>query len=61
MPFSSPLQVVEGAVDDIRNVYYAIAVTRHPYCDEDSEEDDTQLEFPWLISELAVVGNQSVW
>ncbi len=55
------IQVVEGAVDDIRQVSYAIAVTRHPFCDEDNEGDETMLEFPWLVSELAIVGNQPVW
>merc|ERR1711920_964409 len=29
-------EVVEGALDDIRNVFYAIALTRHPLCDEET-------------------------
>ena len=24
-------EVAEGAIDDIRNVYYAVAITRHPW------------------------------
>jgi len=52
-------EVVEGAVDDIRSVYYAIALTRHPWCDPDSDEGDVaELEYPWQVTELAVVGNQ---
>ncbi|CAD7947018.1 unnamed protein product [Amoebophrya sp. A25] len=54
-------EVAEGAVDDIRSVSYAIAITRHPFCDEENEGDETLLEFPWLVSELAIVGNQPVW
>mmetsp|Transcript_64865 Transcript_64865/g.154882 ORF Transcript_64865/g.154882 Transcript_64865/m.154882 type:complete len:444 (+) Transcript_64865:90-1421(+) len=48
-------EIVEGAVDDIRTVYYAMVVTRHPNLDELS------LEYPWQISELAIVGNQPTW
>ena len=33
--------LVEGEIDDIRNLYYAIAITRHPWCDEDSEHHET--------------------
>ena len=59
-------KVVEGKVDDVRMVYYAIAVTRHPYTLEDYEPEEGQgvmadLEFPWLIQELAIVGNQPTW
>lgn len=45
-------EVVEGAIDDIRTVYYAMVVTRHP------DQEDLGLEYPWLISELAILGNQ---
>lgn len=48
-------EIIEGAVDDIRTVYYAIAVTRHP------EMEGLDLEYPWQISELAIVGNQPCW
>lgn len=47
-------EIIEGAVDDIRTVYYAMAVTRHP-------DLEKTLEFPWQVSELAIVGNQPCW
>lgn len=47
--------IVEGAVDDIRNVHYAMVVTRHP------EPDTVGLQYPWQISELAIVGNFPCW
>jgi len=53
-------EVIEGAVDDIRTVYYAMAITRHPTIDGDPEEA-LNLEYPWQISELAIVGNQQCW
>merc|ERR1712032_4553 len=48
-------EIIEGDVDDIRTVYYAMAVTRHP------EMEGLNLEYPWQISELAIVGNQPCW
>jgi len=48
-------EIVEGAQDDIRTVYYAMVVTRHPNL------EDLTLEYPWQISELAIVGNQPTW
>jgi len=53
-------EVVEGAVDDIRQVHYAIAITRHPWADPDydgEEGDESELEYPWIVTELAIVGN----
>merc|ERR1719464_1251761 len=47
--------IVEGAVDDIRTVHYAMAVTRHP------ELETLDLEYPWQVSELAILGNQPCW
>merc|ERR1712060_207315 len=41
-------EIIEGAVDDIRTVCYAMAVTKHP--DIDVKLD---LQYPWQISELA--------
>ena len=41
------------AVDDIRTVCYAMAVTRHPQLDK------LDLEYPWQVSELAILWNQS--
>lgn len=52
--------VIEGAVDDIRTVYYAMALTRHPILDEKPEEA-MSLEYRWQIRELAIVGNQQCW
>lgn len=46
-------EVVEGAIDDIRSVCYAMAVNRHPEVDKDLE-----LQFPWQVSELAILWNQ---
>merc|ERR1711924_564415 len=34
-------EIVEGAVDDIRTVHYAMMVTRHP------DSDTAILEYPW--------------
>jgi len=48
-------EIIEGAVDDIRTVHYAIAVTRHPNLEE------VDLEYPWQVSELAILGNQPCW
>jgi import inner membrane translocase subunit TIM44 len=48
--------VVEGAVDDIRQLFYAIAVQRNPKANSSSE-----LEFPWQIQEIAILGNQPCW
>jgi import inner membrane translocase subunit TIM44 len=47
-------EIIEGAVDDIRTVYYAMAVQRHP-------DLEKTLEYPWQVSELAIVGNQPCW
>lgn len=46
-------EVVEGDIDDIRQVYYAMLVTRHP------DLDNLHLMYPWQIVELAIVGNQA--
>jgi len=46
-------EVIEGAIDDIRTVCYAIAINRHP--DVDKVLD---LEYPWQVSELAILWNQ---
>lgn len=48
--------VVEGAVDDIRQLFYAIAVQRNPKANSSSD-----LEFPWQIQEIAILGNQPCW
>jgi import inner membrane translocase subunit TIM44 len=48
--------VVEGAVDDIRQLFYAIAVQRNPKANTSSN-----LDFPWQIQEIAILGNQPCW
>lgn len=45
-------EIIEGAIDDIRTVCYALVVTRHP------EIDLPAVEYPWQISELAILWNQ---
>ena len=31
-------------------------------CDEDVEDgDETELDYPWQVQELAIVGNQPCW
>jgi len=52
--------VIEGAVDDIRTVFYAMAITRHPILDENPDEA-MALDYRWQIRELAIVGNQHSW
>lgn len=47
-------EIIEGAVDDIRTVYYAMAVQRHP-------DLEKTLEYPWQVTEMAIVGNQPCW
>lgn len=46
-------EIIEGAVDDIRTVCYALAVTRHP-----EVESTPELEYPWQVSEMAILWNQ---
>lgn len=46
-------EIIEGAVDDIRTVCYALAVMKHP----ELEKTDG-LEYPWQVSELAILWNQ---
>jgi len=47
-------EIIEGAVDDIRNVCYAMAINRHP----DIDKPEVGLEYPWQVSELAILWNQ---
>lgn len=49
-------EIIEGAVDDIRTVCYAMAVTKHP-----DVEAKLELQYPWQISELAILWNQPCW
>lgn len=45
-------EIIEGAVDDIRTVCYAMAVNKHP------KLETMGLEYPWEISELVILWNQ---
>jgi mitochondrial import inner membrane translocase subunit TIM44 len=47
--------VVEGSEDDIREMHYMIAIQRN------LKEDQSDLQHPWLIRELAIVGNRKTW
>ena len=47
--------VVEGAVDDSRQLHYAIAVQRSP------KAHTSEVDFPWQIQEVAILGNQPCW
>jgi import inner membrane translocase subunit TIM44 len=47
--------VVEGAVDDIRQLFYAIAIQRSP------KANTAKVDFPWQIQEIAILGNQPCW
>eukprot|EP00922_Rhytidocystis_sp_ex-Travisia-forbesii_P066598 GHVS01098875.1.p1 GENE.GHVS01098875.1~~GHVS01098875.1.p1 ORF type:complete len:387 (+),score=82.61 GHVS01098875.1:47-1162(+) len=44
-------KVVTGAVDDIREVVYSVALCKHP------EPDTEGLAYPWMVKELAIIGN----
>ncbi|XP_026190773.1 mitochondrial import inner membrane translocase subunit tim44 [Cyclospora cayetanensis] len=48
-------KVVQGALDDIRRVVYSIAISRH------TAPETAGLLYPWMIREIAIVGNEPVW
>eukprot|EP00382_Lankesteria_abbotti_P001562 CAMPEP_0113845964 /NCGR_PEP_ID=MMETSP0372-20130328/1043_1 /TAXON_ID=340204 /ORGANISM="Lankesteria abbotti" /LENGTH=408 /DNA_ID=CAMNT_0000815053 /DNA_START=384 /DNA_END=1610 /DNA_ORIENTATION=+ /assembly_acc=CAM_ASM_000359 len=48
-------RVVSGAIDDVREVVYIMAVSLHP------EPTTPGLHHPWMVKELAVVGNTPSW
>lgn len=48
-------KVVVGAMDDIREVTYSVALKKHP------EPDTEGLEYPWQVAEFAVIGNTPCW
>jgi hypothetical protein len=52
-------EVVEGAADDIRELNYVVAITRN--LKAEGAEGSDLLEHPWLIKELAIVGNRRTW
>eukprot|EP00923_Selenidium_pygospionis_P020630 GHVN01035600.1.p1 GENE.GHVN01035600.1~~GHVN01035600.1.p1 ORF type:complete len:528 (+),score=69.84 GHVN01035600.1:3457-5040(+) len=43
-------KIIMGAVDDIREVVYSVAVSKHP-------EPTADLQYPWMVREMAIVGN----
>ncbi|CDR94253.1 mitochondrial inner membrane translocase subunit TIM44, putative [Babesia bigemina] len=47
--------VVAGEVDDIREVVYSMALSRHPDLSQDA------LEYPYMVHEMAIVGNRPCW
>ncbi|KAF8820852.1 putative mitochondrial inner membrane translocase TIM44 [Cardiosporidium cionae] len=47
--------VVSGAIDDIREVVYSMALTKHP------EPETLGLHHPWMVKELAIIGNTACW
>ncbi|SJK86272.1 Mitochondrial import inner membrane translocase subunit TIM44 [Babesia microti strain RI] len=51
-------QIISGAVDDIREVLYTMALSRHPNL-QDPEMAD--LQYPYMVRELAIIGNQPSW
>lgn len=46
-------EIIEGAVDDIRTVFYAMAVQKNT-----DLEATTEVAYPWQVAELAILGNQ---
>nr|BAN65161.1 mitochondrial inner membrane translocase subunit TIM44, putative [Babesia bovis] len=48
-------QVVAGEIDDIRQVVYSMAVSRHPDISRDG------LEYPYMVHEVAIIGNTQCW
>ncbi|EDO07177.1 putative mitochondrial import inner membrane translocase subunit Tim17 [Babesia bovis T2Bo] len=47
--------VVAGEIDDIRQVVYSMAVSRHPDISRDG------LEYPYMVHEVAIIGNTQCW
>eukprot|EP01068_Selenidium_serpulae_P011164 Selendium_serpulae@DN5611_c0_g1_i2.p1 len=48
-------KVVLGAIDDIREVIYSIAVSKHP------DPESADLQYPWIVNEMAILGNTATW
>lgn len=47
-------EIIEGAVDDIRTVFYAMALQKQMELDV-----EVAVDYPWQVSELAILGNQA--
>lgn len=48
-------EIIEGKIDDIREVVYTIALSRHP------EPEKEGLLYPYIIREFAIIGNTPSW
>ncbi|CAG9476944.1 unnamed protein product [Plasmodium vivax] len=48
-------EIVEGHIDDIREVVYTIALSKHP------EPEREGLLYPYLVREFAIIGNTPSW
>ncbi|CXI43131.1 mitochondrial import inner membrane translocase subunit TIM44, putative [Plasmodium berghei] len=48
-------EIVEGKIDDIREVVYTIALSKHP------EPETEGLLYPYIIREFAIIGNTPSW
>ncbi|KAK2196874.1 bifunctional Tim44-like domain/Tim44-like/NTF2-like domain superfamily [Babesia duncani] len=48
-------QVFAGDVDDIREVTYSMALSKHPNI------ETPELEYPYMVHEIAIIGNRPCW
>ncbi|GAW81023.1 mitochondrial import inner membrane translocase subunit TIM44 [Plasmodium gonderi] len=48
-------EIIEGNIDDIREVVYTIALSKHP------EPETEGLLYPYIIREFAIIGNTPSW
>ncbi|SCN60440.1 mitochondrial import inner membrane translocase subunit TIM44, putative [Plasmodium chabaudi adami] len=48
-------EIVEGKIDDIREVVYTMALSKHP------EPETEGLLYPYIVREFAIIGNTPSW
>ncbi|SOV23332.1 mitochondrial import inner membrane translocase subunit TIM44, putative [Plasmodium sp. DRC-Itaito] len=48
-------EIIEGKIDDIREVVYTIALSKHP------EPEKEGLLYPYIVREFAIIGNTPSW
>ncbi|CAA9988280.1 mitochondrial import inner membrane translocase subunit TIM44, putative [Plasmodium knowlesi strain H] len=48
-------EIIEGNIDDIREVVYTIALSKHP------EPEREGLLYPYIVREFAIIGNTPSW
>ncbi|CDU18021.1 mitochondrial import inner membrane translocase subunit TIM44, putative, partial [Plasmodium yoelii] len=48
-------EIIEGKIDDIREVVYTIALSKHP------EPETEGLLYPYIVREFAIIGNTPSW